>query len=500
MSSHNTEAAYASAEIANIIQTRQHQFFNGLGISGEWSLFAGREGGSRWPLADGVISATNPQKQINIAFEFKRNNEGLHGILTALGQSFAYLEKGYDASIMAFPSRYSSHLSPGEHIDRIIQSTSPDIPIWIFTYDDPDLSSTRPFFNRLICIRDIPLGNCRSIQHTEANNHLSRVQTLWAHVREGMSHPDAFFRYCQSAKLVSALGENLDENIFPQALKDAVNRISPDTNIFYYLSYTSSDNKLDKTWRKTWFTYYFWRDLIPIFNSASPYSVNETPTRIRIEDNIFQKLFSGRSDSLKAKLVNRLNSGEMTEDQAWEEYAKHVRKNAHSYREVIDSGLDHIGFISNDGDLTELGYKYVNACERTNSAYTSVPMEILRGAVLINGQFAALLHYIFKLSEEKFDSDLYAFTRRGTNPIHVFDRNEYRNWLVNYFANTLHILQQSSLRAGGTRHPLQAEISFMNKLGLIRSDKNGHPAYRVGTGLCIDWPQIENSLQYFSII
>ena len=45
---------------------------------------------------------------------------------------------------------------------------------------------------------------------------------------------------------------------------------------------------------------------------------------------------------------------------------------------------------------------------------------------------------------------------------------------------------------------LQAEIWFMNKLGLVRSNNTGRPAYRVGTGLCIDWPQVETSLQFFN--
>ncbi len=71
-------------------------------------------------------------------------------------------------------------------------------------------------------------------------------------------------------------------------------------------------------------------------------------------------------------------------------------------------------------------------------------------------------------------------------------------WLLDYFANTLHIVQQSSLRAGGTRRPLQAEISFMNKLGLVRSNSVGRPLFRIGTGLCIDWPQVETSIQFFN--
>lgn len=499
MSSHNTEAAYASAEIASMIQSNQDHFFNGIGVNGAWSLFAGREGSNRWPLADGVINAANPNKQLNIAFEFKRINEGVHGILTALGQSYAYLEKGYDASIMCFPGQYSSHNDPGNHVKRIIESTAPDIPIWVFTYADPDLSATRPFFNKLTCVRDIALSACRAIQRSSATSTSSgKVTTLWAHVREGMSHPDALFRFCQSVKIVSSSGEALNTSIFPQQLIDAVRRIDTNADIFKYLSNTPSDEILDMAWRKLWFSYYFWEELIPLYRGNNPYEVNNTPTRIMIDDNTNQNLFSGRVDSIKNKLVYQLNRGEITEDVAWEQYAAKVRKDAHSYREVIDSGLYHLGFISPNGELTELGYRYVDACERSNSAYQPLPMEILRGALLQNGQFAALLHYIFKLSEEKFDNDLYAFANRNANGEYSFKQNEYLQWLLDYFANTLHIVQQSTLRAGGTRHPLQAEISFMNKLGLVRSNNLGRPAYRVGTGLCINWPQIETSLQFFN--
>lgn len=494
MSSHNSEAAYASAEIASMIQSQQNHFFNGIGTTGAWSLFAGREGGCQWPLTDGVISATNPNKQLNIAFEFKRINEGVHGILTALGQSYAYLEKGYDVSVMCIPGKYSSHNFPGEHVRRIIESTASDVPIWVFVYDEPDLSATRPFQGKLTCVRDIALASCRTIQRTaNATVSTGRVTTLWAHVREGMSHPDAFFRFCQSVKIISSSGESLDIGIFPQQLIDAVRRIDPDVNIFKYLSNTSSDSILDMAWRKVWFSYYFWKELIPVYTNNGGYTVNDVTTKIKIDNFTYQKLFSGRVDSIKSKLVDKLNNGTITEDEAWEDYAKKVRKDAHSYREVIDSGLYHIGFLSPNGELTELGYKYVDACERSNSAYQALPMEILRGAVLQNGQFAALLHYIFKLSEERFDNDLYSFSTINANGRHTFKPDEYLQWLLDYFANTLHIVQQSSLRAGGTRKPLQAEISFMSKLGLIRPSR-----YRVGTGLCVDWPQVETSLQFLN--
>ena len=144
--SHDTEAAYASSEVADLIMKNQGFYFGNMGTTGTWSVFAGREGGRQWPLADGVISAQNTTvPEINIAFEYKRPNEGVHGILTALGQSLAYLEKGYRASVMVIPEKFSSHMDPGGHIKRVIDTTVPDIPRSISTYSQPNLTATRPF-------------------------------------------------------------------------------------------------------------------------------------------------------------------------------------------------------------------------------------------------------------------------------------------------------------------------------------------------------------------
>lgn len=498
MSSHNSEAAYASAEIASIMQERQNHFFEGIGDIGAWSLFAGREGGNQWPLADGVISATNKQKHLDFAFEFKRANEGVHGILTALGQSYAYLEKGYDASVMAFPSKYSSKSDPGPHINRIIEATSPDIPIWIFTYDEPDLSATRPFQNKIICVRENPWNSFKSINHTSGNTN-SKITTLWAHVREGMSHPDALFRFCQAVKLETAFDHNVSYGI-PIELINAVSEIDNNADPFNYLSSTTSENSiLERAWRRVWFSYYFWHDLIPIYHKDNThYVVNDVPTKILIDSNNYQGLFSTRVDSIKSKLVRALNDGSISESEAWKQYALKVRKDAHSYREVIDSGLFHIGFLSSDGSLTDLGYKYVAACEKKNSAYDPYPMEILRSSFLQNGQFLALLHYIFKYSEELFNNDLYAFTERDRRGNLRFNQNEYLNELMRYFADDLHIVQKSSLRADGTRKPFQAELSYMKKLGFLRTNTSTDSVYRLGTGLCIDWPQVESSLLFFN--
>lgn len=499
--SHNTEAAYASSEVADMIMHNQSAFFGTMGTPGKWSVYAMREGGHQWPLADGVILAENTtNKDIKIAFEYKRPNEGVHGILTALGQSFAYLEKGYDASTIVIPEKYSSHNAPGTHIKRVIDATAPDIPISIYTYAAPDLSALRPFQGKLNCVRDISLPKCRSISSASTASTTGSVSTLWAHMREGMSHPDAFFRYCQAVKIVTAADEDLSKIHIPSKLSDAVKRIDPKADVYKYLSNTPGDTVSDMAWRYVWFRYYFWNDLMPIYRSASPFIVNDTSTRIRLDNSgHYQNLFSGRSDSIKSKLVKRLNVNPSDEDTVWEEYAVKVRKDAHSYREVIDSGLYHIGFLAPGGTLTELGYKYVEACERTANAYASIPMEILKAAVLQNGKYGAMLHYFYKLSEEKFESDLFAFSTKDSKGNYKFDSGAYLSWLDDEFANTLHLAKKSTVRAGGTRKPFQAELSFLKKMGFVK-EKGRSAVYRVGVGLEINWPQVQNSMMYFNTL
>lgn len=165
--SHDTEAAYAYGEIADEIQIRSGSFFGSIGAGGTWSLTAGREGSSQWPLADGVIQAINSRStkttsyDVNLAFEYKRPNEGLHGVLTAIGQAFSYIDKGYDASVICIPESYSSHKNPGAHAKQVIETNTPDAPIVIYTYSTPNLAAMRPFSGKLTCVRDIDLSKCR---------------------------------------------------------------------------------------------------------------------------------------------------------------------------------------------------------------------------------------------------------------------------------------------------------------------------------------------------
>ena len=133
--SHDMQAAWAASEIAHLFTVKQDIISNGLGAAGGWSFYASREGKREWPIADGVIVAENRTVQpLKIALEYKRLNEGLHGVLTALGQSLSYLEKGFNGSVIVIPKEYESHKTPGEHISRVLQQTAPSMPVSVYTY------------------------------------------------------------------------------------------------------------------------------------------------------------------------------------------------------------------------------------------------------------------------------------------------------------------------------------------------------------------------------
>lgn len=499
--SHDSEAAYASGEIADIIQGKAGLFFGALTSGGTWTLSAGREGSTAWPLADGLIQAKNSKStvnDVNIAFEYKRPNEGVHGILTAVGQSLAYIEKGYDASVICIPKGYTSHADPGTHVRNIIDTTAPNAPITVYTYDAPNMASTRPFNQKIKCVKDIDLSKTVINRSTSSKKISGQISTIWAHVREGMSHPDAFFRYCQGVKIISSIGEDKSKYVFPKEIVAAVKRKDSTADPCMYLSNTSGDSMSDKAWRYAWFNYYFWEKLRPIYNSKSPYSINDIETLIRRDSSKKQKLFSGKTNSIKDKIVHKLNSGTgYSEDDAWDEYVYRVRSDAHSYREVIDSGLYQIGLLDADGLLTDYGYKYVDACEKAgNDPYKDEPMNILRSVSINIGQFDVFLYTAYKYSQQRFLGNFDDFTRikKLKNGDKVeFISNDYLVWLDDVLTNQLHMYKKTTQRAGGTRKPFQAEMSYLKKLGFIYKNE----AFKRGTGLNIDWPLVEESLKYF---
>lgn len=497
--SHDAYAALACTEIAKIIKHNQNNYFANSGATNGWTIGTGREGGRRWPLADGVISSYHPSipDDIQIAIEFKRVNEGLHGTLTALGQSLAYLHKGYHASIIVIPKKYSSHETPAEHLKEVLDLTANSMPIGVFGYEEPDLNnSLNPFEGKITCYR-LPNLNTQTLTSNVNTSARPKVSTLWAHVREGMSYPDAFYKYCKQVKLVAADPTNRNYAL-PQPLIDAIQRIKPGVDPLKYLSYTTNDSLLDRAWLNLWFQSYFHQNLIPIFTkdvTTGNYLINDTETLILQNETQYAKIFSGRRDSIKYVLVDQLNNNSINEDQAWEEYAEKVRKGAHSYREVIDSGLYHLNLIDNNGNLTNIGYRFVDEADKESSVYASTSMQILRGTALTYGNFSAFLHYFYQLSEELFKQNPMDFsTIHPTTKKIKFDNKEYRVTIYTKMRDELSLLLTSSIRSpSNPREPFQAEIPFLKYLDIIPNDRK---PFRSGVGLLINWPLIQETIDF----
>lgn len=401
--SHDLYASWASSEISNIIESNPQLFFDDTSSLVNLSAYAGKDVGSIWPIADGVINiGINGKIKYMCAVELKRENEGIHGILTALGQSIAYLEKGYQGSFIIIPQKYATHSSPGDHLNSIINLSLPNLPIGIICYDSPDTSSATPFRNKISIIRKIQLD--KNSVTTSTTSTKGKISTQWAHIREGCYEVDSFFRYLQISKQLDCNNLSSPIETFPQELINAVKSISSE-DIISFLSYTPNNSFSDYVWRYFWFKFILIDSMRPLFikDSTGFYYVNHVQSKILQNDNCnFKKFFSGRSDSIKEKLVNRLNNKEITEDQAYIEYVKNIRDRAHSYREDIDSTLEHIGLLSNDGKPTSKAYKFIDACERSNDSHTGTALSILTDCVINNGNLGSLLYYINRLSEDKY--------------------------------------------------------------------------------------------------
>lgn len=110
-----------------------------------------------------------------------------------------------------------------------------------------------------------------------------------------------------------------------------------------------------------------------------------------------------------------------------------------------------------------------------------------------------MLHYFYKLSEEKFSQNLFEFASKNPKTgEYKFEPTDYLIWLDDEFTK-LHLSKKSTIRAGGTRKPFQVELSFLKKMGFVKTSGMAQrlTAYRVGLGLEIDWPQVESSMMYF---
>ncbi len=489
--SHDIEADFVASELVNHLLRTPADCFNNPPSGNFLSGYAGREGRHEWPHADGVIELVDNSgvalKEYSIALEFKRPNEGLHGVLTAIGQVHAYLKKGYSGAVMIIPDSYPSYQNTGGYVRDVLDLTSRSLSIGVVTYSKPDMSKLFPFAGKLTVHRQFSIDNVNLALPPQA---YSKPKTQWAHIREGSTEPDAFFKYLQALKLLGGNIVSFTPTI-PPRLVNAVNRVNPNQTHEKYLANCPTDTLPDKAWRYFWFKYVLHDTAILGWtcNDQGKYVVNETPSKLMKPDGTGEKIwFYGRSDSIKTKTVAALNAGTLNIADAEENLVINYHDRAHSYREDVDSGCEHLGFVDRNGLLTNMGYKYVDACERFGNSNDGLPRMIFLNALLSEGSLGAFLHYIHRLSEEKFSNDPLAFTSFPSGRKPIFDNKAYLKWLENEMENSLHVIRKVSLRVGDTkRQPFQAELAVLRSFGILSN-------FRMGLGLVINWPELQESM------
>lgn len=509
--SHDLFASLAASEIALLARTESERFFTRPVPAGSLSSYAVREGRSAWPIPDGVITLENApaRKTFSVALEFKRKNEGLHGTLTALGQAHAYLYKGFAGSVIVIPEQYDTHPSPGAHLKSIVEELSNNLPIAVVTYKDPDTARSRPFESRLSFVRDLNLGDTPPAPRGSLGK---ATPTQWVHLRAGQWYPDLVRRYLQVATELAYIKDVDTKPSFPAPMVSAVGRIAPGVEpaVFLSSSPVGSSSFHDRVWRRFWFTYVFHRANWQIWSrkNAGVYECNMAPTKLLQPDGSQCVLFCNRIDSIRRKLTQELNAGSITEADAWDKYVMYIggsrrpgdtnRGRAHSYREDADSFIEGLEFIDAEGEPTALGQRFLSECKRSGESNSGAAKMVFSAALLRNGNFGALAHFVYRLSEQKFEADPLAFAKRNARGHLVkdatgrprFDQASYTNWLWTSLSEELGVLRTTSSRRGGTRGKLLDEFRVMKFLGFTTS------GYRVGVGLPLNWAAIQQALDF----
>jgi hypothetical protein len=494
--SHDLWANFSTVELASDCLRNPSNWFLDH-PSSDYQSYALKDPSPNWPLADGAVGIEDLQSGVSryVAVEFKRINEGIHGILTGLGQVQAYIKKGFAGSVLVIPKEYETLADPGAYAVGVIESTLSRSPIGVFTYDYPDLIGTSPFHDKLRCLKPVCISSATSTS-TENNLAQSRqYKTQWAHVREGSTTPDFLYRYLESV-LDCSLSPGIYEPEIIPGLEQAVRRISADIEPKNYLSYTSATGRnpsTDESWRRYWFRNILTPSVQQIWDGDPNAGIsNASPTRLRQWDGSSSTFFArpGRARRSKPQIAEDVSSGIISELQAWEVFANSVRERAHSLREDIDSGLEALGMLGADGEVTDSGFRFVTACKRANSdANAPGPLSVLRYTVLSTGGFASLLHYIHSLSDRLFTIYPDAFCSQTLSSLELdFQSVPYRHWLADLLRTELRVAGSASLRGGRRRPPLEAEVILLRKLGLI----NG---WRRGLGIEINWPAVHSALE-----
>jgi hypothetical protein len=437
-------------------------------------------------------------KQRDIAVEYKRAQEGIHGLLTAMGQAQAYLHKGYNGSVIVLPSSYATHAKPADYVRDVLDGISGSKAIGVFRFDEPDLTSPTPYAGRLHCVRRLEVAN-RAIEGRSSG----RPQTQWVHMREGSTTRDGFFRFLQTAKLMASTDEFVPS--IPVPLVAAVERLAPGRDPASYLANTADDKFLSRVWRRFWFEWIATPAVLtPWVWNGSTYDTPSAFTRVRRDDDVgYSQIWEGRANGLKETIVRKLNANEIDEPTAWEYFAggialagqnkQGIRDRAHSYREDMDSSLSQLQWIDPDGRPTDYGYRYMTICERYGGANVPAAREYLGASLIQTGRYGSFLHYLYRLSERKFSSDPLAFTADDADGRPSFTEESYRNYLIyleERLTDELKVMRKVSGRdRPRIRTPFQVELTLLRNYGFVSETR-----YRLGVGIPIDWEQVVQAL------
>ncbi len=457
-----------------------------------------------WPKADGLISVlpVGSTNQYAIALEYKRPQEGIHGLLTAIGQAHGYLHKGYSGAAIVIPARYNSHDAPATYVREVLDDISESRSIGVFSYEAPDTTSATPFAGRIQCVR--PLVFAAGAARVQPASRGPKTQ--WVHMREGSTTRDAFFRFLQTAKRLSA-----DPAARPPALRPeivaAVARLAPGRDPIEYVTNTADNRFLTKVWQFFWLEWLATPEVLtPWRKDAGGYVPPGASTQILREDGAgYSQLWEGRATSLKETIAAMLNRCEIDEPLSWELFiggipaaagrqnTQGVRERAHSYREDIDSALAQLQWIEHDGFPTDQAYRYMTICERFGGANSQAAIDYMGATLIQTGRYASFLHYIHRLSERKFASDPLAYTRTGPGGKPVFNEDSYWDYLQDLetqLTDDLRVMRKVSGRARPrVRTTFQVELTLLRNYGFVSPAR-----HRLGVGVPIDWERVVQAL------
>lgn len=502
---HNAEADFAASELARMFVGDTTLCYGPAGFAAGLSATASYEpSASPWPKADGLVSIleASSQRQMDVALEYKREQEGIHGLLTAIGQAQGYVHKGYNGAAIVVPNRYSSHDTPAAYVKDVLDKISSAQSIGVFGYEAPDTSSPTPFAGRIHCVRPLQLSASASPVGAAAG----RPRTQWVHMREGSTTRDAFFRFLQTAKRMSATDEVPPINL-PTGLVSAIGRIAPGKKPDWYLSNTADDKFLSRVWRAFWFDWVLTPEVLqPWKKVGGKYVEPNAFTKIEKDDGSGKsQIFEGRRGSLKDSIVSQLNAGTINEAKAWEQFAdgipaapgrqnkQGIRDRAHSYREDLDSSLAQLKWIEPDGRPSDYGYHYATLCERFGGANSNAAIDYVGATLLQSGHYGSFLHYIHRLSERRFGADPLEYTERNSKGVPVFTEASYGRYLTDLesqLSDDLKVMRKVSGRARPRhRTPFQAELTLLRNYGFISKAR-----FRLGVGIPIDWERVQDAM------